>query len=139
MILNRITVAPPDSQNHFKTFQIVSKSVWLTALRHRVERALHILRGKGSGYHCLWISKNDGGATPADSFELPDDLYFDLYEDYHQHSLYQAGSVRIDAARFTHNRQAHSAGAGLRSLSAAIYVGLVRSADARQPFAVLAR
>jgi HD superfamily phosphohydrolase len=66
----------------------------------RVERALQILRGKDSGYHCLWISKKDSVVPTPPHFELPNDLYFDLYEDYNQHSLYRAGSVRIDAARF---------------------------------------
>jgi hypothetical protein len=67
-----------------------------------IERALQILRGKGTSYHCLWVSTKAGSPSPPRTFDLPDDLYYDLYEDYHQHSLYQAGSVRIDAARFIH-------------------------------------
>lgn len=75
----------------------------------RVELALKILRGKGGEYHCLWVNATgslpEAKRTESSDFELPNDLYYDLYEDFHQHSLYQIGSVRIDAARFSRIRR----------------------------------
>jgi hypothetical protein len=65
----------------------------------RGRTALTILLNSPSSYECKWISTPV--RTSKGTVELiPPDLFFDSFSDYQEHSLFAAGSIKIESSRF---------------------------------------
>lgn len=66
----------------------------------RAKNALSVLVGETSDYECVWLSPGPDSDKKHTAPAIPDDLFFDTYSNYQDHSLYESGTVRIHSPRF---------------------------------------
>lgn len=69
-------------------------------LNRRAQTALAVLLGEAPDYECVWLSPHPAGSKPSRAPGVPDEVFFDTYSNYMDHSLYDSGSVRIESDRF---------------------------------------
>jgi hypothetical protein len=61
---------------------------------------LKILLGDGPEYECFWLPRPQSTTDQKTKIHLPDDLFFDTYSNFRDHSLYEPGSIRIRNKKF---------------------------------------
>lgn len=69
-------------------------------LRKRAQNAIDLLLGYGIEYQCFWLPSPNDLTQIKQEPVLPDDLFFDTYSNYQDHSLYKPGAIRVKSERY---------------------------------------
>ncbi len=73
----------------------ISESRLKRNLSVRASVALELLLSERADYEHAWVRPWDGAASSGNDTVLPDELFFDTYQELYRHHFYEPGSVRI--------------------------------------------